>query len=226
MKCDKCGNEEALLLTRQNPKGEKGIFWCEKCTNTNVITIRKALEEALEPKLMLKYLGDGGYQFEREYANKLFKVGESYQVIGIYIDKYVTYFKIKDFECNGRFNSCLFESNQVMHDIIKGNPISIRGVEIESVYDIKYSNQYKRRELHQILIKYKTENRQISAIFKDIQEREKLSITHYNGEFVKSNRFSSRENQRKWIEKNSRKMFENGRNIYLIRKKIQELTLY
>ena len=30
--CSNCGNEKALLLTRQNPKGQKGIYHCEQCT--------------------------------------------------------------------------------------------------------------------------------------------------------------------------------------------------
>lgn len=47
MKCDACGNENYLLLTRQNPKGEKGIFHCEKCTGSNVKTREDAILEAL-----------------------------------------------------------------------------------------------------------------------------------------------------------------------------------
>ena len=47
IKCDKCGSEKYLLLTRQNPKGEKGIFHCEKCTGTPVNNIAKALVAAI-----------------------------------------------------------------------------------------------------------------------------------------------------------------------------------
>jgi hypothetical protein len=36
IKCDKCGNDKAILLTRQNPKGQAGIFHCEKCTGENI----------------------------------------------------------------------------------------------------------------------------------------------------------------------------------------------
>ena len=46
IKCDKCGSEKFLLLTRQNPKGEKGIFHCEKCTGTPVNNIAQALVAA------------------------------------------------------------------------------------------------------------------------------------------------------------------------------------
>ena len=47
IKCDKCGSEKFLLLTRQNPKGEKGIFYCEKCTGTPVNNIAQALVAAI-----------------------------------------------------------------------------------------------------------------------------------------------------------------------------------
>ena len=47
IKCDKCGSENYLLLTRQNPKGEKGIFHCEKCTGTPVNNIAQALVAAI-----------------------------------------------------------------------------------------------------------------------------------------------------------------------------------
>ena len=30
--CANCGNKHAKLLTRQNPKGVTGVFWCEICT--------------------------------------------------------------------------------------------------------------------------------------------------------------------------------------------------
>ena len=47
IKCDKCGSEKYLLLTRQNPKGEKGIFHCEKCTGTPVNNTDQALVAAI-----------------------------------------------------------------------------------------------------------------------------------------------------------------------------------
>ena len=47
IKCDSCGNENALLLTRQNPKGQKGIFHCEDCTGTLVDNFGEALVEAI-----------------------------------------------------------------------------------------------------------------------------------------------------------------------------------
>ena len=56
MKCDKCGTDKFLLLTRQNPKGETGIFHCEKCTGPPVNNTGEALAAAikrtndLEPK--------------------------------------------------------------------------------------------------------------------------------------------------------------------------------
>lgn len=45
--CNKCGSENYVLLTRQNPKGEKGIFHCEKCTGSPVTTQEGAILEAL-----------------------------------------------------------------------------------------------------------------------------------------------------------------------------------
>ena len=48
IKCDKCGSENYLLLTRQNPKGEEGIFHCEKCTGTPVTNTAQALVAAIE----------------------------------------------------------------------------------------------------------------------------------------------------------------------------------
>ena len=48
MKCDNCGNENYLLLTRQNPKGQKGIFHCEQCTGTLVNNVGEALVEAIQ----------------------------------------------------------------------------------------------------------------------------------------------------------------------------------
>ncbi|WP_171406466.1 MULTISPECIES: hypothetical protein [Acinetobacter] len=47
IKCNNCGNEKALLLTRQNPKGQKGIFHCEQCTGTLVDNVGEALVEAI-----------------------------------------------------------------------------------------------------------------------------------------------------------------------------------
>lgn len=47
-KCDNCGNENYLLLTRQNPKGQKGIFHCEICTETLVDNIGEALVVAIQ----------------------------------------------------------------------------------------------------------------------------------------------------------------------------------
>lgn len=47
IKCDNCGNEKALLLTRQNPKGQKGIFHCEQCTGALVDNVGEALVEAI-----------------------------------------------------------------------------------------------------------------------------------------------------------------------------------
>jgi len=47
IKCDNCGNEKALLLTRQNPKGQKGIFHCEQCTGALVDNAGEALVEAI-----------------------------------------------------------------------------------------------------------------------------------------------------------------------------------
>lgn len=47
MKCDKCGNDKPLLLTRQNPKGQAGIFYCEKCTDTPVADSEEALKLAI-----------------------------------------------------------------------------------------------------------------------------------------------------------------------------------
>lgn len=48
IKCNNCGNEKALLLTRQNPKGQKGIFHCEECTGTLVDNFGEALVEAIQ----------------------------------------------------------------------------------------------------------------------------------------------------------------------------------
>ena len=47
MKCDKCGNDKPLLLTRQNPKGQAGIFHCENCTGTPVSNSEEALKVAI-----------------------------------------------------------------------------------------------------------------------------------------------------------------------------------
>ena len=47
-KCDNCGSENYLLLTRQNPKGQKGIFHCEECTGTLVDNFGEALVEAIQ----------------------------------------------------------------------------------------------------------------------------------------------------------------------------------
>ena len=46
--CSNCGNEKALLLTRQNPKGQKGVFHCEQCTGALVDNIGEALIEAIQ----------------------------------------------------------------------------------------------------------------------------------------------------------------------------------
>ena len=48
IKCNNCGNEKALLLTRQNPKGQKGIFHCEEYTGTLVDNFGEALVEAIQ----------------------------------------------------------------------------------------------------------------------------------------------------------------------------------
>ena len=50
LKCNKCGNENYLLLTRQNPKGENGIFHCEKCERIPVTTTAEALVAAIISK--------------------------------------------------------------------------------------------------------------------------------------------------------------------------------
>lgn len=51
VKCDNCGRLDAKLLTRQNPKGATGIFWCEVCTGkTRIVDRESALEEALKLK--------------------------------------------------------------------------------------------------------------------------------------------------------------------------------
>jgi uncharacterized Zn finger protein len=47
-KCDNCGTENFLLLTRQNPKGQKGIFHCEQCTGTLVDNVGEALVAAIQ----------------------------------------------------------------------------------------------------------------------------------------------------------------------------------
>ena len=47
IKCDNCGNEKALLLTRQNQKGQKGIFHCEQCTGSLVDNVGEALVKAI-----------------------------------------------------------------------------------------------------------------------------------------------------------------------------------
>ena len=46
-KCDGCYSENFLLLTRQNPKGRKGIFHCEKCTGKLVANVGEALVTAV-----------------------------------------------------------------------------------------------------------------------------------------------------------------------------------
>lgn len=46
--CAKCNRTDYVLLTRQNPKGEAGIFWCEHCTATPVTTTQQALIAAIE----------------------------------------------------------------------------------------------------------------------------------------------------------------------------------
>ena len=46
--CSNCGNEKALLLTRQNPKGQKGNFHCEQCTGALVDNFGEALIEAIQ----------------------------------------------------------------------------------------------------------------------------------------------------------------------------------
>lgn len=46
-KCDGCYSENFLLLTRQNPKGQKGIFHCEKCTGKLVDNVGEALVTAV-----------------------------------------------------------------------------------------------------------------------------------------------------------------------------------
>ena len=46
--CSNCGNEKALLLTRQNPKGQKGIYHCEQCTGALVDNFGEALVEAIQ----------------------------------------------------------------------------------------------------------------------------------------------------------------------------------
>lgn len=47
--CDNCGKTDALLLTRQNPKGVTGIFWCEECTGkTHVVDQESAIMDAIE----------------------------------------------------------------------------------------------------------------------------------------------------------------------------------
>ena len=48
IKYNNCGNEKALLLTRQNPKGQKGIFHCEECTGNLVDNFGEALVEAIQ----------------------------------------------------------------------------------------------------------------------------------------------------------------------------------
>lgn len=47
MKCNGCGSSNFVLLTRQNPKGVKGVFHCEKCTGSPVTTQEGAILEAL-----------------------------------------------------------------------------------------------------------------------------------------------------------------------------------
>lgn len=46
--CEKCKRTDFVLLTRQNPKGEAGIFWCERCTEIPVTTAQDALIAAIE----------------------------------------------------------------------------------------------------------------------------------------------------------------------------------
>ena len=48
VKCDLCGSVDYILLTRQNPKGQKGVFHCEECTGTLVDNFGEALVEAIQ----------------------------------------------------------------------------------------------------------------------------------------------------------------------------------
>lgn len=47
VKCDLCGSVDYILLTRQNPKGQKGVFHCEECTGTLVDNFAEALVTAI-----------------------------------------------------------------------------------------------------------------------------------------------------------------------------------
>ena len=47
LKCDLCGSVDYILLTRQNPKGQKGVFHCEECTGTLVDNFGEALVTAI-----------------------------------------------------------------------------------------------------------------------------------------------------------------------------------
>jgi hypothetical protein len=55
------------------------------------------------------YHGKGGYEIEQQQANKIFKIGKRYLVIGGTIDRYSTELILKNIPSS--WNSCLFHVN-------------------------------------------------------------------------------------------------------------------
>lgn len=194
MKCDKCGNEEALLLTRQNPKGEKGIFWCEKCTHTDIKTHSDALDKALEePKeLRLVFTAEGGYEFEKAIALRVLTIGESYKVTKLVIGGYSSHVELEG--SKEVFNTCLFQSNQDLDDIFRGAPYSdFEGLVVEKPYIQNYPRKCAILEFKNQIIYWKTQNRHLSSILKDIARRE--SLEDQTGVYHPSKRFPNKELQ-------------------------------
>jgi len=61
-----------------------------------------------KPGTKVVFTGTGGFENEREYANKMFKVGQTYTVRNIDVRSWVSYVEFEEFP-GGRFNSVMFD---------------------------------------------------------------------------------------------------------------------
>ena len=59
----------------------------------------------------VKYTGKGGYQSEKDSADKLLSVGEWYDVESVDVGSFGTYLRLFGFD-NKTFNSALFEESE------------------------------------------------------------------------------------------------------------------
>ena len=84
--------------------------------------------------MRLVFEGKGGYKLERESAKDKLVVGRVYQVEKIQVGSWVTEIYLTN--VSGSFNSCLFERDEYLEDLIHGDEESDGSFELVKSYFI------------------------------------------------------------------------------------------